>query len=82
MKKFSFWRILLAAIIYFVLCLLGSTSGLLGPACFAYVGTVLAFFFSFVDPYIDANIRCFGAAAILNVSQGDQGRRRTAEVRK
>lgn len=45
MKKFPVWRILLAAVVYFVFCLLGSTSGLLGPACFAYVGTVLAFLF-------------------------------------
>ena len=66
MKKFPVWRILLAAIVYFILCLLGSTSGLLGPACFAYVGTILAFFFSFVYLYVAANMRCFGAAAFLN----------------
>ena len=66
MKKFPVWRILLAVIVYFILCLLGSTSGLLGPACFAYVGTVLAFFFSFVYLYVAANMRCFGAAAFLN----------------
>ena len=67
MKSFPVWRILLAAIVYFVLCLLGSTSGLLGPACFAYAGTVLAFFFSFVYLYVAANLRCFGAAAFLNI---------------
>lgn len=67
MKKLSVWRIFIAAVVYFVLCLLGSTSGLLGPVCFAYVGTVLPLFFSFVYLYTAANMQCFGAAAVLNI---------------
>ena len=67
MKKFPVWRILIAAAVYFVLCLLGSTSGLLGPVCFAYVGTVLPLFFGFVYLYTAANMQCFGAAAVLNI---------------
>ncbi len=67
MKKLPVWRILLAVVVYFVFCLLGSTSGLLGPAFFAYAGTALAFFFSFEYLYVAANMRCFGAAALLNV---------------
>lgn len=66
MEKPSAWRLLVAAIIYLALFLLGSTSGLLGPACYAYVGTLLPIPFAFVYLYVAANVQGFGAAALLN----------------
>lgn len=67
MKKFPVWRILIATVVYLVLFLLGSTSGLLGPACYAYAGTVLPLLFGFVYLYTAAYMQCFGAAAVLNL---------------
>ena len=59
-------RMLAAAVIYLVLFLLGSTSGLLGPVVYAYAGTFLPLLFAFVYLYVAANIRIFGAALLLN----------------
>ena len=66
MKRLSVWRVLIAAVIYLVLFPLGSSCGLIHPACYAYVGTFLPILFSFVYLYAAANMRCFGAAAVLN----------------
>ena len=66
MKKVPVVKILIAAVIYFLLAILASTSGLIHPVCYAYSGTVLAFLWSFVYLYTAANMQCFGAAAILN----------------
>lgn len=66
MKKFLVLRILIVSIIYLVLFLLGATSGMIHPACFAYVGTLLPLLFGFVYLYAAAHLRHFGAAAILN----------------
>ena len=66
MKKKTVWHILITAVIYLGLFLLGATSGLIHPACFAYIGAVLPILFSFVYLYTAANLQCFGAAAILN----------------
>ena len=66
MKKIPVVRLLIASVIYTVLFVLGSCCGLLHPACYAYVGTFLPILFSFVYLYTAANLRTFGAAAILN----------------
>ena len=66
MKKPSVWRIVIAALIYLVMFVLGSTCGLIHPACYAYVGTVLPILFSFVYLYTAANMQCLGAALVLN----------------
>ena len=66
MKKFPVFRILIAAVIYLILFVLGATCGLIHPACYAYVGTFLPILFSFVYLYTAANMRFFGAAAVLN----------------
>lgn len=66
MKKKTVWRVLIAAIVYLVLFVLGSTCGLIHPACYAYVGTVLPLLFSFVYLYTAAEMQCFGAALVLN----------------
>lgn len=66
MKKIPVVRILIAAIVYLVLFLLGSSCGAIHPACYAYVGTVLPLLFAFVYLYTAANMQCFGAAVVLN----------------
>lgn len=66
MKKVPIGRLLLVAVIYTALFLLGSTSGLIHPACYAYVGTLLPIPFSFVYLYAAAKVQKFGAAAFLN----------------
>ena len=66
MKKIPVVRLLIAVVIYTVLFVLGSCCGLIHPACYAYVGTFLPILFSFVYLYTAANLRTFGAAAILN----------------
>ena len=67
MKKTPVLGIVIAAIVYLILFVLGATTGLIHPACFAYVGTFLPLLFAFVYYYVAANLRCFGAAALLNV---------------
>ncbi len=60
-------KVLVAAIIYLVLFVLGAASGAIHPACFAYIGTLLPILFAFVYFYTAANMQCFGAALALNV---------------
>ena len=66
MEKKSIWRVIVAAVIYLALFVLGATSGLLGPYVYAYAGTILPLLFAFVYLYTAANMRCFGAALALN----------------
>ena len=65
MKK-SIVKIIIAAIVYLALYPLGSSTGLIHPACYAYVGTLLPLLFAFVYLPAAANWQRFGAAAILN----------------
>ena len=66
MKKTPVLRMLIAAIIYLAMFILGASSGMIHPACYAYAGTILPILFSFVYLYTAANMQCFGAAIILN----------------
>ena len=66
MKKTSVFKILIATVLWLAIYLLTSTSGLIHPACFAFGGTVAAFFLSFIYLYMAANMRSFGAAVLLN----------------
>lgn len=66
MKKLPVGRILIACVAYLLLFILGSSSGAIHPACYAYIGALLPFLFSFVYLYTAANVPSFGAAAILN----------------
>jgi len=66
MKKFPVLRVLIASVVYLALFVLGSSAGLIHPLCYAYVGTFLPLLFAFVYLYTAANVRSFGAAAILN----------------
>ena len=66
MKKLPWGRLCLAAVIYLALYPLASACGLIHPACYAYVGTLLPLCFAFVYLYTAANMQCFGAACLLN----------------
>ena len=59
-------KILLLAIAYLVVFLLGATSGLIHPMCYAYIGAILPFLFAFIYLYTAMEIRNFGAATVLN----------------
>ena len=66
MKKHPVLAIIISAIVYLALYPLGSATGLIHPACYAYVGTLLPLLFAFVYLPAAANRQGFGAAAILN----------------
>ena len=66
MEKKPVVSVLIAAVIYAVMFVLGSTCGLIHPACYAYAGTVIPLLFGFVYLYTAARWQGFGAAAILN----------------
>ena len=59
-------KILLLAIAYLVVFLLGATSGLIHPMCYAYIGAILPFLFAFIYLHTAMEIRNFGAATVLN----------------
>ncbi len=66
MKKASVWTVLLAALIYLALYPLAASAGVIHPACYAYVGTVLPLLMGFVYLYVASRMQCFGAATVLN----------------
>lgn len=66
MNKTTVLRIAAAAVVYLAVFPLASASGLVHPACYAYVGTLAPILFGFVYLYTAANLQSFGAAAILN----------------
>ncbi len=66
MKKGSILPVLIAAIAYVAMYPLASSSGLIHPVCYAYVGTLLPLLFAFVYLTAAASMQCFGAAAVLN----------------
>lgn len=66
MKKYHVIRIVISAVIYLLLFVLASSSGLIHPACYAYAGTLVPILFSFVYLFTAANMCCFGAAVVLN----------------
>ncbi|MCR5845537.1 MAG: MptD family putative ECF transporter S component [bacterium] len=65
MKK-SVISVIIAAIVYLALYPLASATGMIHPACYAYAGTVVPLLFAFVYLLTAANMRCFGAAIVLN----------------
>lgn len=58
--------IAIAVGIYPLLFILGSSSGLIHPACYAYAGTFMPLLMSFVYLYVCSKIQHFGAALLLN----------------
>ena len=61
-----FLKILLMAVAYLAIFILGASSGAIHPACYAYAGAVLPLLFALVYLNTCSVIRGFGAAAVLN----------------
>ena len=60
------FKILLLAITYLLTFILGATSGIIHPACYAYVGVVLPLLTAFIYLLTCTMVRSFGAATLLN----------------
>lgn len=68
-KKFTFKKVavvLLMAVAYLATFILGATSGIIHPACYAYIGALLPLVFALVYLNTCTIIRGFGAATALN----------------
>lgn len=59
-------KILLMAIAYFATFMAGSATGLIHPACYAYVGALLPLLFALEYLATASVMRSFGAATVLN----------------
>ena len=59
-------KIILMAIAYLATFILGATSGIIHPACYAYVGVLLPLLTAFIYLYTCTTICGFGAATALN----------------
>ena len=59
-------KIALLAIAYLAIFILGGTSGLIHPMCYAYVGALLPLLFALVYLTTTCTIQNFGAATVLN----------------
>ena len=66
MKKIPILHVLIAAALYLLMYVLGSSCGLIHPACYAYAGTFVPLLFAFVYLYTASKIQGFGAAVLLN----------------
>ena len=62
----SVFKIILLALAYLLTFILGATSGIIHPACYAYIGALLPLVFAFIYLYTCSIIRGFGAATVLN----------------
>lgn len=60
------FKILLMAVAYLAIFILGACSGAIHPACYAYIGALLPLLFAFVYLNTASVIRGFGAATALN----------------
>lgn len=59
-------KVILMAVAYLALFILGAASGAIHPACYAYIGALLPLASAFVYLYTCTIIRSFGAATALN----------------
>ena len=60
------FKLILLAVAYLLSYVLGSCTGLIHPACYAYVGAILPLLTAFIYLLTCATIRGFGAATLLN----------------
>ena len=60
------FKILLMAIAYLAMFVMGATSGLIHPMCYAYIGALLPLISAFIYLYTSTLIQGFGVATILN----------------
>ncbi len=61
-----FFKILLMAIAYLAMFVMGASSGLIHPMCYAYIGALLPLISAFIYLYASSLIRGFGVPTILN----------------
>ncbi len=59
-------KIFLADVAYLATFIIGASSGIIHPACYAYAGAVLPLLTAFVYLYTCSILRNFGAASVLN----------------
>ena len=60
------FKLILLAVAYLLSYVLGSCTGLIHPACYAYVGAILPLLTAFIYLLTCATVRGFGAATLLN----------------
>ena len=60
------FKLILMAIAYLAIFILGAASGAIHPACYAYIGALLPLLSAFVSLTTATTIRSFGAATLLN----------------
>ena len=60
------FKVLLMAVVYLAIFILGACSGAIHPACYAYIGALLPLLSAFVNLSTASIIRGFGAATALN----------------
>ena len=60
------FKLILLAVAYLLSYVLGSCTGLIHPACYAYVGAILPLLTAFIYLLTCTTIRGFGAATVLN----------------
>lgn len=59
-------KVLLMAIAYLAAFVIGASSGIISPKCYAYIGALLPLIFAFIYLYTSTFIRSFGVATSLN----------------
>ena len=62
----SVFKVLLMAVAYLAIFILGACSGAIHPACYAYIGALLPLVTALVYLYTATIINGFGAATVLN----------------
>lgn len=60
------FKIVLMVVAYAALFIVGASSGIIHPMCYAYIGALMPLLFAFVYLYTSTIIRSFGAATVLN----------------
>jgi len=60
------FKVLLMAIAYLAAFVIGASSGIISPKCYAYIGALMPFLFAFIYLYTSTFIRSFGVATALN----------------
>lgn len=65
-NKQKAFKVILMAVAYLAMFIMGATSGIIHPACYAYIGALLPLISAFIYLYTATLIRGFGAATALN----------------
>ena len=62
----TIFKVILLAIAYLATFFLGAFTGIIHPACYAYVGALLPFITAFIYKAMVKHVQGFGAASIMN----------------